>query len=104
MDRYGRIHFAAVAVRFARVIADPAVRRRQRVVGDQRLPSPAEIAGLGMGKPALDILPGGTGVVAGRAQVGPHRMTGTKRSGAMLEGQVDDRRQIARSHWASLPV
>ena len=94
--RHRCVHFAAAAIRFTRVIADPAVRRRQRVVGDQGLPDLAEIPGLGVGKPALDVFPGGTRSVAGRAQVRPHRVAGAKRSSAMLKSQIDDRGQIAR--------
>src|SRR5271166_1985688 len=98
MDRYRRIHLTAIAAGFARVVANPAMCCRQRVVGDQRLPRLAEFAGLCVRQPALDIFPGRTGVVAGRPKVGPHRMPGAERPGAAIERQIDDRREIVRSH------
>ena len=69
VDRDRRVELAAVAVGLARVIADAAVHRRQRIVLDDRLPRLAETAGGGMREPGLDVLAGGTGVVAGREEV-----------------------------------
>ena len=102
VDRHRRIHFAAVAAGLAGVIADPAVRPRQRIVGDQRFPRRAIIARLGQTEPGLDILPRRASVVARRQQVRPHGMAGAERAGAPVPGQIDDRSQIARGsldHW-----
>ena len=66
------IEHAAVAAVFAGVVADPAVYRRQRIVGDQRLPGLPEIAGLGVRQPGLDVLAGRAGMIAGRQHVHIH--------------------------------
>ncbi len=78
------------------MIADPAMRRGQRVVGDQDFPGLAVIAGLRQREPGLDVLAGRAGVVAGRQQIGPNGMAGAERTGAAVERQVDDRRQVVR--------
>jgi hypothetical protein len=68
MDADGGIQAAAVAMRLTRVVADPAVYRRQRIVFDEFLPGRLEAAFLGEGEPGLDILARRTGMIAGRQQ------------------------------------
>ena len=94
VDRHGGVQLAAIAGGFARVIADPAVRRRQRVVGHQRFPGPPVVARLRQGQPGLDVLAGRAGVVAGRQQRDIVRQAGTEWSRAVAQRQIDDRGQI----------
>ncbi len=96
VDRHRRVHFAAIAAGFARMIADPAMSGGQRVVGYQQFPRVAVFPGLGQREPALDVLAGRAGIVAGRPQVGPYRVTGAERTGAPVERQVDNRSQVVR--------
>ena len=60
---------ARLQIRLARVIADPSVDRRKRVVGDQESPSLLVLADPGVAEPALDVLAGRACVVARWQQV-----------------------------------
>ena len=69
MDGDRRVEIGAVADRLARVIADPSVDRRKRVVGDEESPSLLVLADPGVAEPALDVLAGRACVVARWQQV-----------------------------------
>src|SRR5512132_584271 len=90
VDGDRRVELAAVAVRLARVIADAAVHRRQRIVLEDGLPRFAETAGGGMREPGLDVFAGGTGVVAGWEEVEIDRP---------LRAHVADRPRHAEVRW-----
>ena len=80
MDTDGTIQIAAIAGGFARMIADPAVHRRERVVANQPLPGLPVLAGLREAQPALDVLPCRAGVVTKRQQIDIDRMGTARRS------------------------
>src|SRR5580765_4722115 len=54
----GAVEAGAVADALARVVADPAVDRRHRVVGGQLPPRAFMVTGLGVRQPRLDVFPG----------------------------------------------
>ena len=96
VDRHRGVQLRAVAGRFARVVADPAVGRRQRIVRHQRLPRAAVVAGLRQRQPGLDVLAGGACVIAGRQQcdvVGEARAEWPR---AVELFQIDSRGQVVR--------
>ena len=95
MDADRRVERAAIAGAFARMVADPAVHRRHRVVPHQRLPRLAILPRLGEPQPRLDVLACGAGVVAGRQQIDIDRMGGARRSGFAPVGHVDQRAHVA---------
>jgi len=82
------VEAVAVAAALARVIADPAVDRRQRVVLNNLLPGLAEPAGLGVGEPCLDVLARRAGVVTRRQEVDVHRPASPERPRFTLVRQV----------------
>ena len=88
VDAHRAVELAAIAVILARMIADPPVHRRHRVVSDQGFPGFAEAAGLGVRQPRLDVLAGRTGIVTRRQQVEVDRPLAAYRSGAALEGEI----------------
>ena len=96
VDRHRGVEFTAIAGGFAGVIADPPVRRRQRVVGYQGLPRAAILTCLRKRQPGLDVLPGGAGVIAGRLQRDVVWQPGAERPGAVMKRQIDRRGQIVR--------
>ena len=71
VDPHRLVELAAVAGRLARVVADPAHDRRERVVLHDLAPGAlvALAALLGVVEPLLDVLPGRAGVIAGRQPV-----------------------------------
>ena len=66
MNGNGAIELLAVAIRFARMVADAPVHGRQRVVLDEDLPSRVMPAGARFGQPTLDVLAGGARMIARR--------------------------------------
>ena len=88
------VQLLAIAVIFARVVADPPVYSGHGIVADKRLPSVAMLSSLNQGKPRLNVLAGRAGMIAGRQEIGIHRTSGSHRSGAQLRDQVDDRRDV----------
>ncbi len=96
VDAHGAVEFGPIAVALAGVVADPAVHRRHRVVGDQRSPGVLEAPGLGMGEPGLNVLAGRAGVVAGRQQVDIDRPLGPNRAGPSLMKEIRLSRQVGR--------
>ena len=88
------VELLAIALVFARVVADPAVHGRQRIVADERLPSLAIAVQPAQGEPSLDVLAGRAGMIAGRQEIDIDRTARAHRSGARLRDQVDDRREI----------
>jgi hypothetical protein len=56
MDRNRAVKLGAVASRLARVIADPTVDGRQRIVGEDGVPSLLVTTGLDQRKPGLNVL------------------------------------------------
>ena len=88
------VDLLATAAGFTRVITDPPVHRRQRVVPDQRQPRLAVATGLRMGEPRLDVLSGRAGMTTRRQEIDVDRASGAHRSGARLRDQVDDRREV----------
>ena len=88
VDGNRRIDFAAIAAGFARMVADAPVHGRHRVVGDQQLPRLAVFPLLRQGQPALDVLAGRAGIVAGRQQVGIDRPARAHRSRALPGREV----------------
>ena len=95
MDADRRVERAAIAGAFARMVADPAVHRRHRVVPHQRLPRLAILPRLGQPQPRLDVLARGAGVVAGGQQIDIDRMGGARRPGFAPVGHVDQRAHVA---------
>ena len=76
MDADRFVNVLAVARVLARVIADPAVDRRHRIVADDDVPGLAVAARLRLGEPRLDVFAGRAGMVARRQAVhvnGAHR-------------------------------
>ena len=82
--------------RFARVIADAAVRRRQRIVLHQRFPGSPVFARLRQREPGLDILAGRAGVVARRQQRHVVRQTRPEGACPVVLRQIDNRGEIVR--------
>jgi hypothetical protein len=68
--------------------------RRELVVVHEDFPRGAVLARLCEGKPRLDVLAGGAGVVAGRQKIEITRATAADRPSALFAGQVDDGSQI----------
>ena len=66
MDIDRSVECLTIAGAFARVIADAAVYRRQRVIAHQRFPGGAKPARLRQREPRLDVLARRAGVVARR--------------------------------------
>ena len=84
VDRHRAVELLAVAARLARVVADPAVDRGERVVGGQLPPGVLVLADPSVREPGLDVLAGRTGVVARRQQVDVDRALRAYRTGAQL--------------------
>ena len=69
VNRDGAVQAGPVADALARVVADPAVDRRHRIVRGQLPPRSLVVTGLGVRQPGLDVLPGRAAGVARRQQV-----------------------------------
>ncbi len=105
VDAHRAVHFLAIAMALARVVADSTVHGRHGIVPHQHLPGLLVCAFLGVGEPGLDVLSRRTGVVAGGEQVHVERALRANRAGplAML-GQIRRTRDIAgpgAAHWVS---
>ncbi len=96
VDGDRRVERGAVTGRLARMVADPAVHGRHRVIPDQRFPRLAVLAGLRQIKPGLDVLAGRAGIVAGRQKVDIERTARPDRPCPPLAGQIDGRRHVVR--------
>ena len=96
VDRHRGVQIDAVAVRLARVVADPAVDRGKRIVRDQQPPCLLVLADAGVAEPALDVLAGRACVVARRQQVDVNGTTLADRPGTRppME-QIRQRREVA---------
>jgi hypothetical protein len=96
MDRDCAVEVGAVADAFARVVADPSVDRRERIVRDELAPSLLVPTRLGMRQPGLDVLARRAARVARRKQVNVDGPALADRSG---EGapvqQIRQRRYVA---------
>jgi hypothetical protein len=92
------VELAAVAGGLAGVVADPPHDRRQRVVLHQLAPGPLVTALplLGLVQPGLDVLPGRTGVVAGRQAVDVDGPLGAPAAGLVGEAGADVERDRVR--------
>ena len=88
MDGDGTVKLGAVAVALTRMVADPAVDRRHRVVLDDRLPRLAEASCRDMRQPGLDVLARRTGVVARRQHVQVDRTLNARVRCRPLAGQI----------------
>ena len=87
----------AVADALARVVADPPVDRRQRIVGDELAPRLLVSARLGVRQPRLDVLAGRAAGVARRQQVDVDgaALANRARAGTPVQ-QVGQRRHVPR--------
>ena len=91
------VELSAIAGRFAGVVADPPVHRRQRVVPHQVLPSLLVPAGLCEVQPTLNVLAGGTGAVTGRQEVVVDRMGAARRTRLPPAGHIDRRAHVVNA-------
>ncbi len=83
------VELAAVARALARVVADAPHDGGQRIVRGQRAPGGLVVAALGVVEPALDVLAGRAGVVAGRQPVEIDRPRRAPRAGLVGEARAD---------------
>ena len=83
------VDLSAVARGFAGVVADAAHDGGQRIVCGERPPGVLVVAGLGMGEPALNVLAGRAGGVAGRQAVDIDRPLGAPRAGMVELARAD---------------
>ena len=90
VDRDRGVEMTAIAAAFARVVTGAAVRRRQGVVLDQPVPGFLVLARLCVGEPALDILAGGTRVVARRQELNVLRSLPALAADALAGRQLQD--------------
>jgi hypothetical protein len=88
VDADRAVEVRAVAAVLARVVADPAVHRRHRVVRDQDPPRLLEAPALRRGEPGLDVLARRAGVVARRQEVDIDRPLGPERPGPALVRKI----------------
>jgi hypothetical protein len=85
IDADRRVELTPVARCLARVIADAAHDRRQRIVTCEHAPGRLVVAGFRMVEPALDVFAGGTGVIARRKPIDVQGPAGSP--GASLVGE-----------------
>ena len=90
----GGVEFAAVASGLARVIADPAVHRRQRVVGHQRFPGRRYSPACARASQAWMFSPAGQAWLQGGSSVDVVREARAVRGRSRAGRQVDDRGQV----------
>src|SRR5512132_4028922 len=69
MDRHRTVQLGTVARGLTRVIANPPMDRRKRIVCDQHPPRLLVVASVHLSKPALDILPRRTRCTARREEI-----------------------------------
>ena len=77
-------------------ITGAAVRAGQRVLLHVLPPGGFVVARLREGKPGLDVLPGGTGLIAGRKMIDVDGPLPSTRAGTLADRLLVDRRQILR--------
>ncbi len=94
MYRNRRVELRAVTKVFAGVIADASVGRRQRIVFDDLTPRLLKSILLHQRQPRLNVLAGGTGVVAGRQQIHVARAPGALDPGKSPVAKIRRLRQI----------
>ena len=100
VNRHRAIEAGTVADALARVVADPAVDRRHRIVGDQLPPRPFMVACLGVGQPGLNVLPGRAAGIARWQQVDVDRALLAYRAGAGPPVQQIRQRRNVPSLWS----
>ena len=88
------VEMPAIAAVLARMIADPPMHRRQRVVGDEGPPRFLEAPALRQAEPGLNVLAGGTGMIARRQQVVVHRPPAPHRPVVWLVTQIGELREV----------
>jgi hypothetical protein len=88
------VQLLAIAVIFARVVANPPVYRGHGIVADERFPSVPMLSSLNQGKPLLNVLAGRAGMIAGWQEIDIERSARAHWSSAQLRDQVDDRRKV----------
>ena len=88
VDGDGIIHLGTVAGRFAGVIADPPVDRRQGIFFDESLPGRLKAARFGQGEPGLDVLASRAGVVARWQGRPPDGQQGADRACSRFLGEI----------------
>jgi hypothetical protein len=102
VDRDARVELAAVAARLARVVADAAVDRRERVVGAEHAPGVLVTAVDDVREPALDVLAGRAGRVAGRQKVDVDGALRALRTGGRRGmGEIGQAGDVARHECSS---
>jgi len=102
VNAHGAVQMLAVAARFAGVVAHAPVNGGERIVADQHFPRILEAACLRMVEPALDVLAGRAGVIAGRQQIHVHGVTRAHRSHHLPARRVDGNADIGLQlggHW-----
>ena len=92
VDPDGLVELAAVARRLARVVADAAHDRRQRVGLHDLAPATLVAALLGVVQPGLDVLPGRARVAAGRDALDVDGPLGAPRAGLVRTARADVQR------------
>ena len=104
VDADRAVQVLAVAAVLAGVIADTAVHRRQRIVHRQNAPGFLVTICLHLGKPGLNILAGGAGMVAGWQEIDIDWPTDAERTRAFFLAEIRLDGQIARlsTHRPSL--
>jgi hypothetical protein len=92
----------AITAALARMIADAAMHRRQRVVAYKDFPRRAKLAGLRQCQPGLDLLPCRTGVVArGSRSTKTGRIV---RNGPVPRSPVRSIRGVMSLSFCSIPI
>ena len=100
VNRDGAVEAGPVADALARVVADPAVDRRHRVVGGQLPPRAFMVTGLGVRQPRLDVLTRRAAGVARRQQVEVDGALLADRTGAGPPVQQIRQRRNVSSLWS----
>ena len=90
------VELAAIARGLARVIADASHDRGQRIVLGEHAPGRFVVARLGVVEPALDVLAGRAGVIAGRQPIDVQRPVGAPGAGLVGEARADVERDGER--------
>ena len=97
VDADRAVELRAVAAVLAGMVADPAVHRRQRVVGGEDPPRLLEAPALRRAEPGLDVLAGGAGVIARRQEVDVDRPLRPERPGPPLVREVRRAGEVGRA-------
>lgn len=97
VNRHRAVEVCAIAVALARVVADPPVDRRERVVCHRHTPRTLMLAGLHMRQPGLDVLFHRAGRIARRQQIDIHRalLADRPRARAAVR-EIGQRRDVQR--------